>query len=327
MHRFEKAGRRVAVVMRRRLRPLPERPPLRGLSVPIDPIFLRHFSDRLRLRSSDFDQEAIRSASGRMKDILAKKNVTGTRAAKAIAETLHLAASVTLAERRRDMARHRIDVGQRATDELCRRLDSFVDEVAELPPNSKHLLNQSVERPLACGFFDTGIFFLVLDALSASLSAISPEVRASAAHKALFDGDGVSREPSSQSSTKLLWEELDAETRRECEKAIEAKLPKSSLLFRMLADAFVSTHLHSRQEHHHRFSATTLDPSISSGTSSVLSKGAVVSIPAPTKSAQRIRKVRQRSSCGGRDRNRAYLTGKFGRQSGSGKSDTLDRAI
>jgi hypothetical protein len=244
VHRFEKAGRRVAVVMRRRLRPLPERPPLRGLIVPIDPIFLRHFADRLRLSSSDFDQEAIRSASDRMKDILAKKNVTGTRAATAIAETLHLAASVNLAERRRDMARHRIDVGQRATDELCRRLDSFVAEVAELPPNSKHLLNQSVERPLACGFFDTDIFFSVLDAMSASLSAISPEVRALAARKALFDGDGVSREPSSQSSTKLLWEELDAETRRECEKAIEAKLPKSILLFRMLADA-LRIHAHS----------------------------------------------------------------------------------
>jgi hypothetical protein len=244
VHRFEKAGRRVAVVMRRRLRPLPERPPLRGLSVPIDPIFLRHFGDRLRVRSSDFDQEAIRSASDRMKDILAKKKVTGTRAARAIAETLHLAASVNLAERRRDMARHRIDVGQRATDELCRRLDSFDDEVAELPPNSKHLLNQSVERPLACGFFDTGIFFLVLDAMSASLSATSPQVRALAARKALFDGDGVSREPSSQSSTKLLWEELDTETRRECEKAIEAKLPKSISLFRMLADA-LRIHAHS----------------------------------------------------------------------------------
>jgi hypothetical protein len=244
VHRFEKAGRRVAVVMRRRRRPLVERPPLRGLSVPIDPIFLRYFGDRLRLRSSDFDQKAIRSASDRMRDILAKKRVTGTRAARAIAETLGLAASVNLAERRRDMARHRIDVGQCATYELCRRLDSFVDEVAELPPNSKHLLNQSVERPLACGFFDTEIFFLVLDAMSAALPAISPEVRALAACKALFDGDGVSGELSSQSSTKLLWEELDAETRRECEKAIEAKLPKSILLFRMLADA-LRIHAHS----------------------------------------------------------------------------------
>jgi hypothetical protein len=223
--------------MRRRPRPLLERPPLRGLIVPIDPTFLRHFADRLRLSSFDFDRESIRSASDRMKDILAKKQLAGTRAARAIAETLNLAASVNLAERRRDMARHRIDVGQRAADELCRRLDSFVAEVAELPPNSKYLLNQAVERSLASGFFDTSTFFSVLDVMSASLSATSPEVRALAAHKALFDGDGVNREPSSQSSTKLLWEELDAETRRECETAIEAKLPKGILLFRMLADA------------------------------------------------------------------------------------------
>jgi hypothetical protein len=207
------------------------------LIVPINPTFLRHFADRLRLSGSDFDRETIRSASDRMKDILAKKKLAGTRAARAIAETLHLAASVNLAERRRDMARHRIDVGRRATDELCRRLESFASEVAELPPNSKHLLNQAVERHLACGSFDTSIFFSVLDAVSASLSATSPKVRALAAYKALFDGDGVNREPSSQSSTKLLWEELDAETRRKCETAIEAKLPKGILLFRMLADA------------------------------------------------------------------------------------------
>jgi hypothetical protein len=240
MHRFEKAGRRVEVVMRRRPRPLPERPPLRGLSIPIDPIFFRHFGDRLRLRGSDFDQEAIRSASDRMKDILAKKKLAGTRAAKAIAETLHLAASVKLEERRRDMGRRRIDVGQCAAEELCRRLDSFVAEVAELPPNSKHLLNQSVERPLARGSFDTEIFFSVLDAVSASLSEISPEVKASAVREALFDGE----KRKSFTSTKLLWEELDAKTRQRCETAIEAKLPRGSLLLGILADA-LRTHAHS----------------------------------------------------------------------------------
>jgi hypothetical protein len=228
------------VVMRRRPRPFLERPPLRGLIVPIDAAFLRHFADRLRLSSSDFDQETIRSASDRMMDILAKKKVAGTLAATAIAETLHLAASVNLAERRRDMARHRIEVGQRAADELCRRIDSFVAKVAKLPPNSKHLLNQSIQRPLACGFFDTSIFFSVLDAIAATLSDLSPKVRADVAYAALFEGDGVNREPSAQSSPQLLWDELDAETRRECETVIEAKLPKGTLLFRMLADALRS---------------------------------------------------------------------------------------
>lgn len=223
--------------MRQRFRPSPERPPLRGLSVPIDPIFLRHFSDRLRLRVTDFDQDAIRSASDRMTGILEKKKVNGPRAERAIAEAFNLAASVNLVERRRDKARLRVDAGQRAADELWRRLDCFADEVAKLPPSSKNLLNQSIKGLLAQGFFDTDIFFSALDAMSASLSVTSPKVRALAARKALFDSDGARQEPSSQSSTKLLWEGLDAEIRSECERAIEAKAPKNILLFRVLADA------------------------------------------------------------------------------------------
>jgi hypothetical protein len=170
--------------------------------------------------------------------ILARKKVERARAARAVAETLDFAAEVHLVERRRDMARHRIDAGQRAAEELCRRLDSFVGEVAKLPPNSKHILNRALERPLASGFFDTAIFFSALDAIAATLPGLSPKVRADAAYTALFEGDGVNREPSTQSSPQLLWEELDAETRRKCEMAIEAKPPKDISLFRMLADAF-----------------------------------------------------------------------------------------
>jgi len=222
--------------MRRRSEPISEKPLPRGLTVSITPSFLRHFSDRLRLRSSHFDQEAVRSASSRMMGILAKKKLAGPRAARVIAETLDLAASINLAERQRAMARRRIDIGQRAAEELCRRLDSFVSEVAALPPNSKHSLNQSVERPLACGFFDTEIFFSVLDATSATLSEISPKVRASAARRALFDGE----KQDSFTSTQLLWEELDAVTRRRCEMAVERKPPRGISLFSTLADALRS---------------------------------------------------------------------------------------
>lgn len=209
---------------------------LRGAPL-ISPILSRHFADRLRLSSSHFDQETVRSASGRMMAILAKKGIERARAARAVEETLDLAASVNLAKPRRDMARRRIDIGQRAGEELCRRLD-FVGEVAQLPPISKYLLNQSIQRPLACGFFDTSIFFSVLDAIAATLPDLSPKVRADAAYAALFEGDGVNREPSAQSSPQLLWEELDAETRRKCEMTIETKPPTDISLFRMLADAF-----------------------------------------------------------------------------------------
>jgi hypothetical protein len=104
-----------------------------GLIVPIDPTFLCHFSDRLRLSSPHFDQEMVRSASGKMMAILAKKGVERALAAMAVEETLDLAASVNLAKPRRDMARHRIDVGQRAGKELCRRLDSFVGKWLSYP--------------------------------------------------------------------------------------------------------------------------------------------------------------------------------------------------
>ena len=115
--------------MRRNSRLLSERP--RGLTVSISQILLRHFGDRLRLRSH-FDQETIGSASVRMMAILVKKKVTGARAARAVEETLDLAASVVLTDHQRDMARSRIDVGQRAAKELCRRFDLFVSEVAAL---------------------------------------------------------------------------------------------------------------------------------------------------------------------------------------------------
>ena len=129
----------------------------------ISPILFLHFADRLRLSSSHFDQETLRSASGRMMAILAKKKkgIERAQAARAVEETLDLAASLNLAKTRRDMARRRIDIGQRAGEELCRRFDSFVGEVAKLPPGSKYLLNQSIQRPLAGGFFDTSIFLSV----------------------------------------------------------------------------------------------------------------------------------------------------------------------
>ena len=146
----------------------------------------------------------VRSASGRMMAILAKKGIETARAARAVEETLDLAALANLAKLRRGMARRRIDVGQRAGEELCRGLDSFVGEVAQLPPSSKYLLNQSILRPLACGFFDTSIFFSVLDAIAATLPGLSPKVRADAAYAALFEGDGVNPEPSTQSSPQLL---------------------------------------------------------------------------------------------------------------------------
>jgi len=227
--------------MRRNSRLLSERPLPRGLTVSISQILLRHFGDRLR-RRSHFDQETIGSASVRMMAILAKKKVTGARAARAVEETLDLAASVVLTDHQRDMARSRIDVGQRAAKELCRRFDLFVSEVAALPPNSKHSLNQCVERSLACGSFDTEIFYSVLDAIAAVLPGLSPKVRADAAYTALFEGDGVNRERGTQSSAKLLWEDLDAETRRRCEMAIEARSPKDVSLFRMLADALSRIH-------------------------------------------------------------------------------------
>uniref|UniRef100_A0A973WA32 Uncharacterized protein n=2 Tax=Bradyrhizobium septentrionale TaxID=1404411 RepID=A0A973WA32_9BRAD len=182
--------------------------------------------------------------------ILAKKGIGRARAGRAIKETLDLAASVHLEKLRRDMARGRIDVGKRAAEGLCRRLDSFVGEVDRLPPSSKHLLNKSVERPLACGFFDTSTFFSVLDAMAATLPRLSPKVRADAAYAVLFARD-ADREPSaglgwvreegsmgpvSRDTCTLLWEELDAETRRKCEMTIEGKLPKDISLFRILAD-------------------------------------------------------------------------------------------
>lgn len=171
-------------------------------------------------------------------DILAKKGVDSARAAKAVEKTLDLAASVILAEPRRQMARRRIQTGQRAGEELCRRLDTFVGEVAKLPPSSKFLLSQSIQRSLARDFFDADIFFSVLDTIAATLPALTPKVRADAAYAGLFEGDGVNRGLSSQSSPQLLWEELDAETRRRCEITIESKLPTGNSLFRILADAF-----------------------------------------------------------------------------------------
>jgi hypothetical protein len=163
-----------------------------------------------------------------MMAILAKKKVAGARAARAIIETLDLAASVYLVERRRHMWRSRIDRGQHAAEELCRRLDSFVSKVAALPPNSKHSLKQCIERSAAGGFFDTEIFFSLLDAIASTLPDLSPKVRANAADAALFGGSP---------STRLLWEELDAGTRRRCEIAVEAKPRRDISLFRMLADA------------------------------------------------------------------------------------------
>jgi hypothetical protein len=64
--------------------------------------------------------------------------------------------------------------------------------------------------------------------------------KASAVREALFDGE----KRKSFTSTKLLWEELDAKTRQRCETAIEAKLPRGSLLLGILADA-LRTHAHS----------------------------------------------------------------------------------
>jgi hypothetical protein len=163
-----------------------------------------------------------------MMAILAKKKLAGARAARVTTETLDLAASVNLEERRRHMARSRIDGGRHAADELCRRLDSFVSKVAALPPKSKHSLKQCIERSVAGGFFDTEVFFSLLDAIASRLPDLSPKVRADAAYAALFGGS---------SSIHLLWEELDAGTRRRCEMAVEAKSPRDISLFSVLADA------------------------------------------------------------------------------------------
>jgi hypothetical protein len=55
----ERYGALIEVILMRRKQPLSEIPHPRGLTVPISPIVLRQFSDRLRLRSSHFDQERI----------------------------------------------------------------------------------------------------------------------------------------------------------------------------------------------------------------------------------------------------------------------------
>lgn len=173
-----------------------------------------------------------------MRAILEKKGIERARAERAVKETLDLAASTNLAKPRRELACRRIDTGQRAADELCRRFDSFVSELAKLPPSSKSALYRSIQRPLACGFFDTEIFFSVLDVIAATLPGLSPKARADAAYAALFEGDPANKEPSAQSSPQSLWEELDAETRRKCEMKIETTPPTEISLFMMLADSF-----------------------------------------------------------------------------------------
>lgn len=170
--------------------------------------------------------------------ILAKKGIERARAARAVEKTLDLAAATSLTEPQREIYRRRIQKGQRAAAELCRRLDSFVCEMTKLPPSSKSVLYRSIQRPLACGFFDTETFFLVLDAIADTLPGLSPKACADVAYAALFKGDGANKEPSAQSSPQLLWEELDAETRRKCEITIETKSPTDISLFKMLADVF-----------------------------------------------------------------------------------------
>ena len=77
----------------------------------------------------------------------------------------------------------------------------------------------------------------MLDAIATTLPGLSPKVHADAAYAALFGGDRANKEPSAQASPKLLWEELDAETRRKCEMKIETKPPTNISLFRALANA------------------------------------------------------------------------------------------
>jgi hypothetical protein len=167
--------------MRRTSKDLPDRQFRRWMSIPTAHMrpdelsFLNSIllTNRRRSRRLDFKQEPIRSASGRMLAILAEKDVTGVRATWAVKATLELAAKVNLEEPRRDLARSRIAAGHRAAKELCRRLDAFVVEVAELNHNSKRSLNECIDRALSCGQFDTEIFFSVLEGIEATLSHLS----------------------------------------------------------------------------------------------------------------------------------------------------------
>jgi hypothetical protein len=179
---------------------------------------MRPYASRIKVRASEVAAPAqLEAGKVLMATILKKKKIHPNKAAWAIREALNVAATHQLARWRFENRREAATSALKHLAELIFEMEKLANTISALPPSSKGYLNRKTAHLVKQDFFDTELFFDLINLFRACLSEVSPKKTADDARRIIEPQDG-------ESSPRILslWESIPAVTRVRVERRIES---------------------------------------------------------------------------------------------------------
>jgi hypothetical protein len=177
---------------------------------------MRPFANRIKLRANN---EQLEVGRAEMAKILAEKEVPPSEAERAIREALDAAANHQLALLRFENRRDATTSALKNLDDLTLKIRELVNAIAVLSPTEKGHLNRKTAHLVKEGFFDTEVFFELINLLRDCLLDLLPSRNANDARRIVERHEG-------ESSPQILrlWESIPTITRNRVERRIEQRI-------------------------------------------------------------------------------------------------------